>query len=714
MQTRVMLWIIALLVNLPAAPVCAANDHGPDVSTSAFSQAHALYYQGKLKEAMAAYARLFKNEKTAAEAYKNAAIVSRDMGDVKKAAKFLSKAKRLAPGDQELAAELAWFYYLSGKTAKAEKEARHALSLTSNSNTPAQFTLGLCLRDHKKYSKAVPVFAAMIEEEPLFLPAYMALGKLYERTGDWAKALENYHKAVDLDHTYLEGRLAAAEAQEKLGHPKEALRFCQKVLKFDPDQPKALQLCSAILQSKALASAKEVKGQAREEVDKIQEIAARRTTPKPQIPLTKKRKLTPRLRVGLATTSAGNPLAQRRIKFAGRGPFKIYRKDDKKIVARGLADQTWIVETSTQGGAPLKIKLQAGNSEKIFNEPLVIETDRSTNTIVIQQMPFGHGFAWSGAADREYRGRIELIPDSDKGMIIVNDIILEEYLYSVLAGETPVNFPPQALKAQAVIARSAALYRTQLESVHSRHPYDLCDGQHCQVYTGVSEEHAKSRRAVSETRGIVLTYKSKIINALFHANCGGWTQTAADLSGWSGEPYLQSAPEGDFPPPQSPWETELWIKGRPEAFCRPSDSVAPLSFRWAVVTGTDDLEERLNRSGNIGKLKKIIQLKRGPAGYLHGLKFIGIAGEKTVRREHQIRRLLAVGHVKSPMLVLDARLGKRGRPDEIYIFGAGWGHGVGLCQGGAANLAALKKWNYEQILRHYYTDIRFETLKWGR
>ncbi|MBI2069113.1 MAG: SpoIID/LytB domain-containing protein [Elusimicrobia bacterium] len=654
-----------------------------DAHGNGLEEAHSLYYQGRLDDAERAYYSASKNPALRAEAYKNLAVIYRDQGLHKKALALLKKARRLNPRDPRVAEQLAWSYWLRGKSQAAQNEAEYALRLSSS--TLAQFTLGLGRLEQGKIREAKMILESLNKRASYFLPAYFELGRLYENEKNWNRAKQLYRSLAKLDYTYLEAKRplerVTSELNIRTGHRPQA----------------------SLIRSNGAREATPEKPNGRDE-NPDQER---------RIPLAHQRYITPRLRIGLGTSSGGNSLTNSGIMFRAKGPFRMYRKDGGRLIAEGQSGQIWQVRASTPEGSLTVIKPD-GRKLGPFAKTIIIETDKSIFPILIHNVSYGHGFAWAGSQDRQYRGRIELTPDEKAGVIVVNDIILEEYLYSVLPGEMPPGIPQETLKAQAVIARSNALYRHETETAHPNQPYDLCDGQHCQVYVGLSGERPGERRAVNQTRGIILTHKGRVIHALFHANCGGHTQTAADIPDWLGEPYLQAVADTRSEPPQSPWATDLWLKSLPEAFCEISDHVHPLSFRWLWVINSSELEERLNRIQKIGRLKNILQLKRGPAGYLHNLRFIGTDGALTIRKEHEIRRVLAMGLVRSTMLAMDMRRDKKGRPQEIYLFGGGWGHGVGLCQGGAANLAETENYNYEKILRHYYADVRLETLKWGR
>ena len=322
---------------------------------------------------------------------------------------------------------------------------------------------------------------------------------------------------------------------------------------------------------------------------------------------------------------------------------------------------------------------------------------------------------------KTYRGRI-LLKTAAAGMTVINALPVETYLDGVVAGEMPDDWPAEALKAQAVAARTFALYNI---GRHGSEGFDLCASTHCQVYGGAGMEQPHAVAAVEATRGQVLTYGGKLITALFHTSSGGQTENSEDVWG-SYFPYLRSVKD--------------------------SDQEAPF-YRWTVKYTAADIEKRLQAAGiSIGKLQAIgsSPLKdaqqafpdRSAAGRVKKLQFIGTQGstelsgdrvrsifglkstyfdvETMVPTDKKIdvpispyyKKEIAVDlpPYKEKGLYTDPESLHRicGRPEEYISFaGRGWGHGLGLSQWGAKSMA--KTMNYQQILYHYYTGTEIKT-----
>jgi SpoIID/LytB domain protein len=209
---------------------------------------------------------------------------------------------------------------------------------------------------------------------------------------------------------------------------------------------------------------------------------------------------------------------------------------------------------------------------------------------------------------------------------------------------------------------------------------------------------------VDETRGEVLISGGKLTSPLFHANCGGHTQSSGDLKGWGDVSYLTGVLDGppDLPFPSSPVTLERWLKSRPPAYCATAPFNAGPEFRWFRVIPADLLQEKLDRFNGIGRIDMVAVLKRNPAGYVHSVEVRGERDTIRLEKEHEIRRFLGVGPLRSNLFWIETRFGDDGYPLEFLLYGGGWGHGVGLCQDGAGGMAA-QGFSYPAILAHYYT-----------
>lgn len=276
--------------------------------------------------------------------------------------------------------------------------------------------------------------------------------------------------------------------------------------------------------------------------------------------------------------------------------------------------------------------------------------------------PKGKGFVYIG--NRWYRGRTLVIP-TEKGLTAVNWVDLEEYLYSVLGGEMDARWHPEALKAQAIAARSYALYRRQRQQNNPL--YDVGNTpDRWQIYKGIVAEHPKIYSAVDATAGQVLTHNNQIIESVFHACSGGHTENVEDVWGNS-LPYLRAVPDFDMNIPNSKCQ---WQK----------------SFSPAQIA---------EKFPEIGDVKEIKPLEFSPYNSVKKLHIVGEKGTKELKGE-QVRTKLKLNSTRFTV--------SKGDNGTFVLQGKGWGHGLGMSQYGASYLAN-QGYSHLQILNHYYKNV---------
>lgn len=335
--------------------------------------------------------------------------------------------------------------------------------------------------------------------------------------------------------------------------------------------------------------------------------------------------------------------------------------------------------------------------------------------IILHDTPVGRDFHWQHREKLSYRGTVEFLVGNDGKLLIVNELPLEEYLVSVNSSEMDARCPLELLKAQTVAARATILATAGKH--HRQEPFDLCNGDHCQCYYGVVREGPASRQAMEETRGEILVSDGQICDARYSKVCGGIME--ANEYVWPGEPipYMRSGVDAPSPraaegfyPISSEEQTRRWIEATPQAYCNPDvpdlpDYLAYAGdyFRWQVSYDRQELEEIIARKSGckIGTLLKLEAQIRGESGRISQLAVVGKDGILVLEKELEIRRVLSESHLFSSCFVVDYDKDSQGRIETVTLRGAGWGHGVGLCQVGATMMAVRGK-RYEQILAHYY------------
>ncbi|MBS3741819.1 MAG: SpoIID/LytB domain-containing protein [Candidatus Cloacimonetes bacterium] len=287
---------------------------------------------------------------------------------------------------------------------------------------------------------------------------------------------------------------------------------------------------------------------------------------------------------------------------------------------------------------------------------------------------------------------------------LISEVELEKYVAGVVPNEIGKNVPMQALRAQAIAARSEALYKV-IHGVHKDDGFDLCASIHCQVYSGISDLSEPVKRAVNSTSYQVAEYDDKIINAVYSTNCGGITVNSA--AAWDGPeiPYLQPRYDARYQESinlDDEYKARNWLRKNSEVFCNTTGQKGWRSktYRWTKEYLISEFEELLNKRFEFGNFIDIEVAKRGNSGRISEIKIEGTKQELILDDRLQIRQIL--GGLRSTFFLIEV-------DDKIMFIGKGSGHGVGMCQMGAIEMAH-QKYSAEEILKHYFTDIEIKRM----
>jgi SpoIID/LytB domain protein len=398
-------------------------------------------------------------------------------------------------------------------------------------------------------------------------------------------------------------------------------------------------------------------------------------------------------------------------------------------VSVGLIERQPAVEVELTGGmfTDASGKPYRPGRYRFISEVKLIPSDLAACTFTLRDVTIGIGFHWERKERQVFRGAFR-VEKREAGLAVINDVPLEEYVTSVISSEMSSFSPIELLKAHAVISRSwlwfakanpSPLARQQSRVLDSHeilrwygreaHPeFDVCADDHCQRYQGITKEFSPAaREAVRATAGEFLRYNGTICDARFSKCCGGITERYA--TAWEDEdiPYLRAVYDG--PAQSCSYSPETWIRSNPSAYCNTRDSkllsrVLPGFdqetrdfYRWQVAYTPEELADliRSRLAVSLGPISDVQALVRGASGRIYRLKITGERDYIIIGKELEIRRALARTHLYSSAFVADKESGR------FLLRGAGWGHGVGLCQIGAAVMANEGK-TYTQILQHYY------------
>ena len=367
-------------------------------------------------------------------------------------------------------------------------------------------------------------------------------------------------------------------------------------------------------------------------------------------------------------------------------------------------------------------------------------------TFLLKNVRIGIGFHWDRLEDQEFEGTLEIRDNADGTQTAINRLDVEDYLSSVITSEMSATSSLELLKAHAVISRSWVLRPIISPSTNTDKPdlsdpdrhviwyerdahegFDVCADDHCQRYEGITrrDEHpeaaANVQKAIDATRGQVLMYDGKVCDARFYKSCGGATELFENA--WANEhyPYLEAVrDEIGTPLPDLTIEenAQAFIRTSPSAYCNTTDERILSQvlnnydqetkdfYRWTVQYTAAELSDIIReRSGiDFGEILDLVPIKRGPSARLYEMKIVGSKRTMVIGKELEIRKWLSRSHLYSSAFVVD-----RNEQGDFILTGAGWGHGVGLCQIGAAVMAD-KGYTYEQILAHYFPGSELKTI----
>lgn len=353
----------------------------------------------------------------------------------------------------------------------------------------------------------------------------------------------------------------------------------------------------------------------------------------------------------------------------------------------------------------------------------------------LMDVVIGVNFHWQRLETQTFRGSLRLLADGGK-VWAINDLPVEDYLESVISSEMSAQSSLPLLMAHAVISRSWLMSQIDGNTApntqashgdafirwydHTDHTlFDVCADDHCQRYQGITKETSPNvAEAIRRTRGELLTYGDEICDARFSKCCGGAMEEFQYCWDDTPKPYLKGVgdtPEETIPDLTVEENARQWILSSPKSFCNTTDKRILSQvlndydqettdfYRWRVSYTQEELSKLVEKKlgAGLGTITDMRPLKRGTSGRICELRITGTKKTIVVGKELEIRRALSESHLYSSAFVVE----KQG--DTFTLIGAGWGHGVGLCQIGAAVMGD-KGYAYDEILRHYYPGAEIE------
>ena len=394
--------------------------------------------------------------------------------------------------------------------------------------------------------------------------------------------------------------------------------------------------------------------------------------------------------------------------------------------------------------------------EKEYDELSFTPQQDTSSFFELQDVTIGINFHWERKEVQRFKGELKIIVEDDI-LTAINIIPIEDYLTSVISSEMSATASLELLKAHAVISRSWLLNKLKVANGklkvimhpdntanfelstlpsqlikwydHEAHKnFDVCADDHCQRYQGITRTSTpQAIEAVFATRGEVLMYEGEICDARFSKCCGGAFEEFQNCWENVKHPYLigqrDSKTETRLPDLTKEVEADKWIRTSPAAFCNTHnkqvlsqvlnnyDQETTDFYRWRVCYSQQELSELIHKRSGIefGKIIDLIPVERGTSGRLVRLKIVGTLRTLIIGKELEIRRTLSSSHLYSSAFVVDKEYKEDEKeiPSRFILTGSGWGHGVGLCQIGAAVMGE-QGYKYKEILSHYYPGSAIE------
>ena len=382
--------------------------------------------------------------------------------------------------------------------------------------------------------------------------------------------------------------------------------------------------------------------------------------------------------------------------------------------------------------------------ENNFYDELLFEPNDTQSSFTLEDVTIGVNFHWERKEAQTFLGKLRFIVENNN-ICAINELPVETYLISVISSEMRATSSLELLKAHAVISRSwllaqmeqrkaensnvvnqPSLFKTDEEIVRwydreDHKHFDVCADDHCQRYQGITKAANKHVvEAIKQTAGEMLTSHGEICDARYSKCCGGAVEEFQYCWENIRKPYLQALPDTmpdttSLPNLTNEAVARQWILSSPNAFCNTTDQKVLSQvlndfdqettdfYRWTQIYSQAEVKQLLEEklAMQFGDIIDLIPLERGKSGRIYRLKIIGTQRTLIIGKELEIRRALSKSHLYSSAFVIEKVDIKDGVPQQFIIKGAGWGHGVGLCQIGAA-MMGVQGYRYDEILLHYY------------
>ena len=644
------------------------------------------YYNGNYKKAIDYYENILKQNKATENDLKNLAFIYKEKGELENVISIYLRLLNTTNDNYYNYLIGKYNYQLSNysiadfhfqKIMDSENNLKYNFDNLREENF--YYILANNYLNLNDYNQAESMFLKGIKINKDFALNYLGLANLYKLKGDITKSINYFEKVIAVDNNITKVYPSLATSYEKVDNESSAYEYWKKSLNTGRSKDLAQKKIKELQEKYPYLKEKEET----EKKLKRENIEWMNINKAPQNENLKD------IKIGIVDEVD-------QISFQSNKKFRII--DGDKLIVEGNENEQWSINRDM---SEYKIYKNDNLIKTIkTNNNLKIESKNDESIFIIYDIAYGQGYFWAGSEDRQYRGNFELYTLNSKKFNLINKINMAEYLYSVVPAEMPALWPLEALKAQTIAARS---YTLRHLNRHLEDGYNLCDSVHCAAYHGIKSEHDKSNKAVNETLKEAAYYNGRVIDAVFSSNCGGYCESSEDVWGNKHE-YLSGVStmiEEKYNFPLSPSKLNNWLKSSP-----PSYSNGELTFnniyRWTKTIDIDFIKEKFE----IDVLKNIIVKERSKGGSVKSVEIIGSqngTNKNVIRTVEKDYIRSSLGGLRSNRFVIDRIYNREGNINKLVVYGAGWGHNVGMDQSAAATMAE-KGYNYKEIIKFFYKD----------
>lgn len=673
-----------LLLVLLASWASAAEVH------QTLTEAYDSFLQGRQQDSAAGYRYLATLGISNPDPDTNLALLERDSGGLNEALPLWLRSSLREAADGFVWNQRGWAYMALDRPKEARESFLKAVDRSSTTAMQAEGNLGLgvaALLSGQPKTALAPLRAALVAGRYVIPLAayYTAQASILAR--DKNAAVAYYRQCVNLDPLNLECMRGLAQLQDKAGDNRSAWRAWRRLQSLDPGDAQAAERVKKLQPYLPV---------------KVEELLPVRRLSRPLLSASTETLAEPKtkteLRVALYSGPDGRAGTMTRVYIMANTDFKLIAANGEIVRDNGRGHDQWEIQFREDTNI-VEIRDNARNIQHTSRQPfkIVPAVAATKGSVLLKSASLAEPEGVDGG-DREVRGGIEIIPNP-YGFKIVNVLNLEEYVYGAISAGLPEGSPMDAYRAQAVVARSFALWSKE-NSKDNLEKADICDSAACARYVGLSEELREPVKAAAETEGWILSLNGSPARAPQHDHCGGMTEEAGGLPG---------VQDSELPgiPHRTPEQLERYTHEFPprDRYCEAGSLTPGAQSRWLRLIRAEDLRERLDRKSPVGAVRHIRVARRSPTGRVLAVEITGSRGSTTLEGAEKIAEILSPGSLRSTLFTIQP-LPKAG---GFLFFGAGTGHGVGLCKAGTIGQAALGR-DWKAILKHYFPSLTLKDL----